>query len=202
MADVSQCPSLVQRRIAQNSNDPLAWEMLGYLLTLRGDNAAATEALGKCVVSSRCGLKAYLASPVLDCQCGQPSTGVQAPYYHGAAGLAALAICHPFTNGHSACVLAFIILTSSHWPINAQPWTGLRPCTCLRGHDTTALCLLGESLSRQEQHAEAERVFKAAAIPGGPVRALVGLAKSQSGQGAMFSHLSWLLSPESTVRSA
>ena len=61
----------------------------------------------------------------------------------------------------------------------------------LRGHDTTALCLLGESLSRQEQHAEAERVFKAAAIPGGPVRALVGLAKSQSGQGALLSLLPW-----------
>ena len=62
----------------------------------------------------------------------------------------------------------------------------LTECICLRGHDTTALCLLGESLSRQEQHAEAERVFKAAAIPGSPVRALVGLAKSQSGQGALL----------------
>ena len=54
----------------------------------------------------------------------------------------------------------------------------------LRGHDNTALCLLGESLSRQQQYPEAERVFKAAVIPGGPVRALVGLAKSQSSQGA------------------
>jgi len=43
----------LQRRIGGNSNDPLAWEMLGYLHTLKGNDAAATEALGKCVVSSR-----------------------------------------------------------------------------------------------------------------------------------------------------
>ncbi|CAK0764733.1 hypothetical protein CVIRNUC_003188 [Coccomyxa viridis] len=103
-APVTETEAVLRKRTAQNGNDPLAWEMLGYMHTLRGNDAAATEALGKCVVSSR-------------------------------------------------------------------------------GHDTTALCLLGDSLSRQEQHAEAERVFKAAVIPGGPVRALVGLAKSQSGQG-------------------
>lgn len=40
-------------------------------------------------------------------------------------------------------------------------------------------------MGRQEQHAEAERVFRAAAIPGGPARAIVGLAKSQSGQGVL-----------------
>ena len=45
--------SAAGKRTAQNGNDPLAWEMLGYMHTLGGNDAAATEALGKCVVSSR-----------------------------------------------------------------------------------------------------------------------------------------------------
>ena len=52
LLSLNSCGCL-QKRTAQDGNDPLAWEMLGYLHTLRGNDAAATEALGKCVVSSR-----------------------------------------------------------------------------------------------------------------------------------------------------
>lgn len=40
----------MQRRTERAAGDVRAWEMLGYLHTLRGDHAAATEAFGKAVV--------------------------------------------------------------------------------------------------------------------------------------------------------
>ena len=42
---------VVQRRAEAAPGDVLTWEMLGYLHSLRGKHAAATEAFGKAVVT-------------------------------------------------------------------------------------------------------------------------------------------------------
>ena len=103
----------------QKSNDPLAWELLGYLHTLRGDHAAATEALGKCFVSSRsafrivqlCSIDAIgnLVKQGTDTLSPQSSTS--------SAGFSVLAKYHTHQSLMCADLLA---LMRRHWPYTLQ----------------------------------------------------------------------------------
>lgn len=93
-----------QVRTAGKPGNTLAWEMLGYLHSLRGNHEDAAEAFGKTVITSI-------------------------------------------------------------------------------GQDNNGLCLLGGALSRQQKHAEAERVLHAATRTSDAARAWAALGRCQAAQG-------------------